>query len=187
MQQNTVIDFSFTSLTLLGILQAVTSIISTLLFDALHHRFPPLTTKTLFQVTNLFSILIPAWGCLPLLFPRQVSAGYNSLTSLIGYNLAFGLFQAPYYAYSQSMMAELTPSGYEGLFFGLFGTMNRASSVLGPNVLYWITEGTGDRTWGFVFLTALCAVAGLMVCFVNVEKGRSDCREFVDVGEDMQA
>jgi MFS-type transporter involved in bile tolerance (Atg22 family) len=30
------------------------------------------------------------------------------------------LGQAPYYAYAQTMMSELTPPGYEGMFFGLF-------------------------------------------------------------------
>ena len=64
----------------------------------------------------------------------------------------FGLFQAPYYAFSQTMMAELTPPGFDNMvcpivfpltvtltltvftfvqFFGLFGLSNRASSKIG--------------------------------------------------------
>ena len=31
------------------------------------------------------------------------------------YNVVFGLFQAPYYAFSQTMMAELTPPGYDNM------------------------------------------------------------------------
>ena len=29
------------------------------------------------------------------------------------YNVVFGFFQAPYYAFSQTMMAELTPPGFD--------------------------------------------------------------------------
>ena len=31
------------------------------------------------------------------------------------YNVVFGLFQAPYYAFSQTMMAELTPPGFNNM------------------------------------------------------------------------
>ena len=31
------------------------------------------------------------------------------------YNVIFGLFQAPFYAFAQTMMAELTPPGYENM------------------------------------------------------------------------
>ena len=31
------------------------------------------------------------------------------------YNVVFGLFQAPFYAYAQTMMAELIPPGYENM------------------------------------------------------------------------
>ncbi|KAF2226166.1 autophagy-related protein 22-like protein [Elsinoe ampelina] len=178
--QNDTIHFSFLHLTYLGLSQALTSTVSTLAFDWVQRRFcvPP---KRLFQVTNLFSVLIPAYGCLAL-SPSAVGRpgmGYTTLASFVLYNILFGLFQAPYYAYSQTLMAELTPRGYEGVFFGLFGTMNRASSVVGPNVLFAITEGTGRREWGFVFLTGLTALASLVICVVDVDKGRQDCRRFV--------
>ncbi len=35
--------------------------------------------------------------------------------SLRVYNVVFGLFQAPYYAFSQTMMAELTPPGFDNM------------------------------------------------------------------------
>ena len=31
------------------------------------------------------------------------------------YNVVFGVFQAPFYAFAQTMMAELTPPGYENM------------------------------------------------------------------------
>ena len=35
------------------------------------------------------------------------------------YNIVWGLFQAPYYPYSQTMMAELTPPGFEYMASGI--------------------------------------------------------------------
>ena len=31
------------------------------------------------------------------------------------YNVVFGLFQAPYYAFSQTMMAEVSPPGFDNM------------------------------------------------------------------------
>lgn len=106
------------------------------------------------------------------------------------YNVVFGLFQAPYYAFSQTMMAELTPPGYDNMvrcpwhtlltstdkafqFFGLFGLSNRASSMIGPNVIQAIIDNTGDNWKGFPFLFALCFCASFVIwVFVDVTAGR---------------
>lgn len=42
-------------------------------------------------------------------------ARYQPNTRHRAYNVVFGLFQAPYYAYSQTMMAELTPPGFDNM------------------------------------------------------------------------
>ena len=36
------------------------------------------------------------------------------------YNIVFGLFQAPYYAFSQTIMAELTPPGFDNMVITYF-------------------------------------------------------------------
>ncbi|KAG6877076.1 hypothetical protein C0993_010463 [Termitomyces sp. T159_Od127] len=60
-------------------------------------------------------------------------------------------------------------------FFGLFGLSNRASSMIGPNVIQAIIDSTGDNWMGFPFLFALCACASLVIWFgVDVAKGRND-------------
>lgn len=95
------------------------------------------------------------------------------------YNVIFGLFQAPYYAFSQTMMAELSPPGYDNMFFGLFGLSNRASSMIGPNVIQAIIDKSGSNWKGFPFLFALCAAASLTIWFgVDVHKGRRDAAKW---------
>jgi MFS-type transporter involved in bile tolerance (Atg22 family) len=80
----------------------------------------------MFMVTNLFSVLIPLYGVAGLWSDK---VGYHHVRDFWLYNIVFGLFQAPYYAYAQTMMSEVTPRGYEGMFFGLFGITNRAVCV----------------------------------------------------------
>ncbi|PNS16334.1 hypothetical protein CAC42_6441 [Sphaceloma murrayae] len=187
--QNQTIHFSFLTLTYLGLTQAVFSTLSTFLFDHIQTRFR-MSPKPFLQLTCLFTLLVPLYGSLSLFDPDW---GYASLSHFVAYNVVFGLFQAPYYAYAQTLMAELSPPGYEGVFFGLFGTMQRASSVVGPNVLFAITEMTGEGEWGFVFLSVLAAGAMALVALVDVRKGKEDCEKFVegmtgvhrDIGRDL--
>ena len=97
------------------------------------------------------------------------------------YNVVFGLFQAPYYAFSQTMMAELTPPGFDNMFFGLFGLSNRASSMIGPNVIQAIIDDTNNNWKGFPFLFAICLAASVVIWWgVDVHKGRRDAVEWAE-------
>ncbi|KAB8291859.1 hypothetical protein EYC80_006641 [Monilinia laxa] len=150
--------------------QAATSILSTFGFWYIQKYFG-LRTKSMFMITNVFSVLIPLYGMVGL---WPVKVGYHHVNDFWVYNIVFGLLQAPYYSYSQTMMSEITPRGYEGMFSGLFGITNRASSIIGPNVIQAIIDSTNSNWMGFPFLFALCALAGIIIWFVDVEKGRED-------------
>ncbi|APA15368.1 hypothetical protein sscle_14g101380 [Sclerotinia sclerotiorum 1980 UF-70] len=173
--QNEVISFSFLQLSYLGLSQAATSTVSTFAFWYIQQYFG-IRTKSMFIVTNVFSVLIPLYGVIGLWSDK---VGYHRVYDFWIYNIVFGLFQAPYYAYSQTMMSEVTPRGYEGMFFGLFGITNRASSIIGPYVIQAIINNTNNNWMGFPFLFALCTFASILIWFVDVEKGREDCRRYV--------
>ena len=78
--------------------------------------------------------------------------GFHNTWEFWFYNILFGLGQAPYYAYAQALMSDLCPPGYEGMFYGLFGITNRASSLVGPNVCAAIISKTGNNWDAFIFL-----------------------------------
>ncbi|KAH3018296.1 hypothetical protein KXW60_006700 [Aspergillus fumigatus] len=162
--QNDHVSFSFLQLTYLGITQAVCSITSTFGFWYIQKYFK-FRTKTMFLVTNLFSALIPLWGMVGLWTQR---IGYHNRWEFYFYNVVFGLFQAPYYA------------GYDNMFFALFGITNRASSIIGPNVIQAIINNTQNNWMGFPFLFTICAAAMITIAFVDVEKGRADARRFAE-------
>ncbi|KAJ5550988.1 hypothetical protein N7461_005686 [Penicillium sp. DV-2018c] len=174
--QNDSVSFSFLQITYLGIVQAACSITSTFGFWYIQRYFK-FKTKTMFLFTNFFSVFIPFWGMLGLWTNR---IGYHNRWEFYFYNVIFGLFQAPYYAYAQTMISELMPRGYDNMFFALFGITNRASSIIGPNVIQAIINSTRNSWMGFPFLFAICAGAMITIWFVDVEKGREDCRRFAE-------
>ncbi|KAJ4483184.1 autophagy-related protein 22-like protein [Lentinula aciculospora] len=169
--QNDKFSFSFLQNTYLGLAQAITSTASTFGFWYIQ-RYWKISTKKMFVVTNVVTILIPLWGMIGI---WTDTIGYHNVWEFWFYNVIFGVFQAPYYAFSQTMMAELTPPGFDNMFFGLFGLSNRASSMIGPNVIQVIINNSGNNWMGFPFLFALCFTASLVIWFgVDVKKGRRD-------------
>ena len=64
-------------------------------------------------------------------------------------------------------------------FFALFGFTNRASSVIGPNVIQVIIDKTGNIWNGFPFLFGICLASGLVIWLaVDVPKGRKDAERW---------
>ncbi|KAI9467369.1 MFS general substrate transporter [Lactarius psammicola] len=160
--QNDKFTFSFLQNTYLGLAQAITSTASTLGFWYIQ-RYWKISTKKMFIVTNVVTILIPLWGMIGIWTDKF---GFHNVWEVLG-------LQSPYYAFSQTMMAELSPPGFDNMFFGLFGLSNRASSMIGPNVIQAIINNSGNNWDGFPFLFALCAAASVVIWFaVDVQKGR---------------
>src|SRR5579863_5313919 len=65
---------------------------------------------------------------------------YHNNWEFWAYNAAFGFFQAPYYSYSQTVMAELTPPGFSymvsvfctAIAYTLSGSLETGRAVLRP-------------------------------------------------------
>ncbi|KAH8892866.1 hypothetical protein GQ53DRAFT_718477 [Thozetella sp. PMI_491] len=168
--QNQQIEFSFLQSTYLGLSQAVTSTLSCYAFWYIQ-RWKVIPTKYMFAVTNVVTVFIPLWGMIGLWTDK---IGFHNTWEFWLYNVLFGLGQAPYYAYAQTVMSELTPPGYEGMFFGLFGITNRASSLVGPNVCAAIIARNNNNWEAFIFLFVICLCAALTIWFfVDMEKGRA--------------
>ena len=113
------------------------------------------------------------------------------------YNALAGLVAGPSYSFTQTMMSELTPPGFEYMvsaaapldiissqtsyahknkrqFFGLIGLSSRSASIIGPNVIQAIIDKNGNNWKAFPVLFVIGALGCLVVGFgVNVPKGRS--------------
>lgn len=169
--QNAAFNFSFLTLTYLGLLQAIASTISTFAFWHIQ-RHRKISAKTMLTVTNVASILVPLWGMIGIWTDK---IGFHHTWEFWLYNVIAGLFQMPFFAFSQTVMAELCPPGFDNMFFGLFGFCVRVSAMIGPNVIQAIIDKTGSNWQGFPFLFGLCLVSSLVIWFgVDVDKGRRD-------------
>jgi hypothetical protein len=54
------------------------------------------------------------------------------------------------------------------------------SSIIGPNVIQAIINNTRNNWMGFPFLFAICFGAMIAIFFVDIAKGREDCRKFTE-------
>ncbi|KAN0074508.1 Autophagy-related protein 22-like protein [Tylopilus felleus] len=173
--QNDQVNFSFLRNTYFGLAQAFPSILSLLGFWYIQSHWK-ISTKKMFFVTVVVTVLIPLWGMIGIWSSKF---GFRNAWEFWVYNVVVGLFQAPYYAYAQTMMAELSPPGFENMFFGLYNLSGRVSSIIGPYVVQGIIDRTHSNWQGFPFLFAICSTSLLVIWFgVDVEKGKRDAAKW---------
>ncbi|KAF9234341.1 MFS general substrate transporter [Melanogaster broomeanus] len=99
--------------------------------------------KEMFSINIIVTTLLPLWGLIGIW-----------INKFGAYNVIAGLFQIPCYSYSQTMMAELSPPGFDNMA---------------------IIDKSNNNWQGFPFLFALCMSASLVTWFgVDVTKGRRD-------------
>ncbi|KDQ17216.1 hypothetical protein BOTBODRAFT_600563 [Botryobasidium botryosum FD-172 SS1] len=169
--QNDKFNSSFLINTYFSIANGIVSILSCTACWYIQKHYK-IRAKTMLGITNIATVLIPLWGMIGIWTNKF---GLHRTWEFWACNILLGLFQAPYYAFSQTIMAELVPPGYENMFFGLYGFSNVASSVIGPTVISEIV-GIRNKNWdGFTFLFPLCLVACLVILFwVDVQKGKEE-------------
>jgi MFS-type transporter involved in bile tolerance (Atg22 family) len=138
-----------------------------------------------------------------LLFPQNIDpftlCRFHNAWEFWVYNALTGLVTGPSYSFTQTMMSELTPPGFEYMvsvaplsitsesvikaicsqktnkrqFFGLLGLSSRSASVIGPNVVQAIIDKNGNNWKAFPVLFVIGALGCLVIAFgVNGPKGR---------------
>ncbi|KAH8555581.1 autophagy-related protein 22-like protein [Umbelopsis sp. PMI_123] len=172
--QNQLVTFSGSLLTFFGLVQAIASIVGCLVFLYVQKYFN-LKTKTMLQVSNVFTLLIPVWGCIGL---GSQSIGFHDVREMWVYQVWFGIFTAPFYAYTQTVMSELIPQGKENMFFALFGIANKVSSFIGPTIIAAIINATNNQWSGFPICVFLQLVPICIIWRVNMKKAALDIKMY---------
>lgn len=91
----------------------------------------------------------------------------------------YGLVVCPWYAYSQTMISEVTPPGQEFLFFAVFSIIGKTSSFIGPFVSSAIIDRSGNNNMPFTFLLALSFVSTICLWFVNVDRSKTEAKLYL--------
>ncbi|MBN1265052.1 MAG: MFS transporter [Anaerolineales bacterium] len=79
-------------------------------------------------------------------------------------------------ALSRSMYASMSPAAKSGEFFGLFGIMEKFSSILGPLVFAGAVAIFGSSRPAVLGVVAFFIVGGLLLTRVDVEAGKEAAR-----------
>ncbi|KAJ2961191.1 hypothetical protein NQZ79_g3494 [Umbelopsis isabellina] len=172
--QNNLVNFQGPLLTFFGLVQAIASIIGCLAFLYIQKYFK-LQTKTMLQVSNVFTLMVPIWGCIGL--GSQV-IGFHDVREMWVYQVWFGLFTAPFYAYTQTVMSELIPPGKENMFFALFGICNKVSSFIGPTIIGAVINATNNQWSGFPICVFLQILPICIIWRVNMKKAAQDIKMY---------
>ncbi|NIM92749.1 MAG: MFS transporter [Anaerolineales bacterium] len=80
-------------------------------------------------------------------------------------------------ALSRSLYSSMSPSAKSGEFFGLFGVMEKFSSILGPLIFAVAVATFGSSRPAILSVIAFFILGGLLLTFVNVDEGRKVARE----------
>jgi UMF1 family MFS transporter len=153
---------------LLGIIGAILAV------EALGILFALLTGKALFS--GLAELIDTKWGIiLALAFYCVIAVwGFFLDSTLEFWFLAWmvSIVQGGSQALSRSLYASMSPAAKSGEFFGLFGVMEKFSSIIGP--LLFAAAGLifGSSRPAILSLIALFIIGTILLLFVDVKEGR---------------
>ncbi|SJL09804.1 related to autophagy protein (Atg22) [Armillaria ostoyae] len=174
--QNSVVAYSTLQLTLLLIVGIVTQGMGIYLFWLVQKRYS-ISTKAMLLFNVFWIIVLTIWG---LIGVHTDKFGFKHVWEIWLYQAFYGLLVCPWYAYSQTMISEVSPLSQMFLFFALFSVVGKTSAFIGPFVSSAIiTASNNNDNMPFAFLFALGVFSSLFLWLVDVEKSRVECAEFV--------
>ncbi|TFK40194.1 MFS general substrate transporter [Crucibulum laeve] len=174
--QNSVVAYSTLQLTLLLIVGIVAQGLGIYLFWLVQKRFK-ISTKAMLSFNVFWIIILTIWG---LIGVHTDKFGFKHVWEIWLYQVFYGLMVCPWYAYSQTMISEVSPLPQMFLFFALFSVVGKTSAFIGPLVSSAIiTASNNNDNMPFAFLFALGVVSTLFLWMVDVPKSRLECEEFI--------
>ncbi|CBQ73374.1 related to AUT4-breakdown of autophagic vesicles inside the vacuole [Sporisorium reilianum SRZ2] len=174
--QNNVVSFSTTKLNLLLIVGIAAQGAGIYAFWLVQKRWK-LSTLFMFCWVVFFTIVMQAWGFVGI-FTQRI--GFHHEWEAFAYQAYYGLFVCPWYAFGQTMIAEVTPKGSEFLFFSLFSIIGKTSAFIGPFVTQAIADDTGNASTPFYFLLALSLGSCVLLWPLDIKKSKIEQARFIE-------
>lgn len=174
--QNNIVSFSTTKLNLLLIVGIAAQGAGIYIFWLIQKRWQ-LSTLYMFCWVVFFTVLLQVWGFIGIFTQRF---GFHHVWEVYAYQAYYGLVVCPWYAVSQTMIAEVTPKGSEFLFFSLFSIVGKTSAFVGPFVTQAIADDTGNASTPFYFLLALSLASCVLLWPLNVKQSKIEQARFIE-------
>ncbi|KAL5522451.1 hypothetical protein ACEPAG_8467 [Sanghuangporus baumii] len=174
--QNSVVSYSTLQLTLLLIVGIFTQALGIWLFWQVQKRYK-ISTKAMLTFNCIWIIILTIWGLAGVHTDRF---GFKHVWEIWLYQAYYGLMVCPWYAYSQTMISEVSPLSQMFLFFALFSIVGKTSAFIGPFVSSAIIDDSGgNNNMPFSFLFTLSVLSMILLYKVDVGKSRKECEAFV--------
>ncbi|KAL3442770.1 autophagy-related protein 22-like protein [Aspergillus insuetus] len=177
--QNSLVAYNTLQLTYLLLVGITTQAVGIYVFWAVQKQYK-LGTKTMFNVVGFSILMLDGWGMIGIWTNKL---GFHNLWEVWVYQAVYGFFICPWYSYSQIMISEVTPRGYEFLFFSLFSIIGKTSSFIGPLVSSAIVDATpsGNASTPFYFLFGLSLLSfGILFFWLDLKKSSLEQRQFLE-------
>ncbi|KIJ67024.1 hypothetical protein HYDPIDRAFT_109018 [Hydnomerulius pinastri MD-312] len=182
--QNSVVAYSTLQLTLLLVVGIVTQALGIYGFWLVQKTYK-ISTKAMLCFNVFWILVLTVWG---LIGVHTDKFGFKHVWEIWLYQVFYGLMVCPWYAYSQTMISEVSPLPQMFLFFALFSVVGKTSAFIGPLVSSAIiTASDNNNNMPFAFLFALGTFSTIFLYFVDVKKSRIECDEFVGAEANREA
>ncbi|KAL1737633.1 vacuole effluxer Atg22 like-domain-containing protein, partial [Schizophyllum fasciatum] len=144
-----------------------------------------ISTKAMLSFNVIWIIVLTIWGLIGVHTDRF---GFKHVWEIWLYQAYYGLMVCPWYAYSQTMISEVSPLPQMFLFFALFSVVGKTSAFIGPFVSSAIIDASGGNdNMPFAFLFSLGTASTIFLWLVDVKKSRVECEAFVRAESEREA
>jgi UMF1 family MFS transporter len=105
--------------------------------------------------------------------------GYLMTTALHFFVLAglVGMVMGGTQALSRSLFSTMIPKHQSSEFFAFFSVFDKLAGIIGPALFAAMISATGSSRPAILALAVLFVVGGVILCFVDVEKGQRAARQ----------
>jgi len=174
--QNGIVSYSTLDLTLLLIVGIAAQAVGIYAHWFVQKRFK-IPTKTMLLFNVFWIILMTIWG---LIGVHTNAFGFKHVWEVWAWQAYYGVMVCPWYAYSQTMISEVSPLPQMFLFFALFSVVGKTSAFIGPLVSSAIITASNDNNnMAFSFLFGLGTLSTVFLWMVDIDKSRVECKEFI--------
>ncbi|KAK2460955.1 hypothetical protein APHAL10511_007425 [Amanita phalloides] len=174
--QNSLVSYSTVQLTLLLVVGIAAQALGIYLFWVVQKYFK-ISTKAMLSFNVLWILILTIWG---LIGVHTSKFGFKHVWEIWLFQAFYGLMVCPWYAYSQTMISEVSPQPQMFLFFALFSVIGKTSAFIGPFISSAIITGSGDNdNMPFAFLFGLGTCSTIFLWLLDPAKSRIECEEFV--------
>ncbi|KAH8551292.1 autophagy-related protein 22-like protein [Umbelopsis sp. PMI_123] len=170
------VHVSSTMILIGALVELISAVPGMLIWHWIQRRFK-ISVKTIIFIVTLLAGFVPLYiigGLAP------TPGGFKTAPEFIFLCAYYALMQPALNAFSRALFSELVPKGHENEMFSLFAVTMAGGGWIGPLVSGAVGDATGSQRYSMIFVVASMYIPLILFYFVDVSKGVSQARLFVE-------